>query len=190
MKLKELSLNDCEQVRQWRNENLAMLRTPFMLTGEMQAEFYHNVICNRNANARYWAVVDDENQTINKLSNGLPAPEQNTKLIGMIGLENISWENRNAEVSIILNPDYQRKGYGTQAVDLLLNQGFDYLNLENIYAECYTCNPALSFWHKMTSKYIDKYNPKTAWLAKRKYWQGKYFDSLYINFEKERKPNE
>lgn len=194
MKLRPLTLSDCEQVRQWRNENLAMLRTPFMLTEEMQAEFYHNVVCNRNANARYWGVIEELPDKVNMYAAGIKEPydtfETDTthiELIGMIGLENISWENRNAEISIILNPDYQRKGYGTQAVDLLLDQGFNYLNLENIYGECYECNPALGFWHKMANKYADKYNPKPVWLANRKYWQGKYYDSLYVNFEKERK---
>jgi RimJ/RimL family protein N-acetyltransferase len=189
MKLKELSLPDCEQVRQWRNKNMAMLRTPFMLTEEMQEDFYHNVVSNRNSNARYWGVWEDGKIKTTHYFDNTPAFNTESDgiiLIGMVGLENISWENRNAEISIILNPDYQHKGYGTQAVDLLLDQGFNYLNLENIYAECYECNPALGFWHKMTNKYADKYNPKPVWLANRKYWQGKYYDSLYVNFEKER----
>jgi RimJ/RimL family protein N-acetyltransferase len=99
------------------------------------------------------------------------------------GLENISWENRNAEISIILNPDCQRKGYGTQAVNLLLDQGFNYINLENVWGECYLCNPAVDFWLKICKVH----DASIATLPNRKYWQGKYYDSLYFNFKKERK---
>ena len=189
MKLKPLTLSDCEQVRQWRNKNLAMLRTPFMLTEDMQADFYHNVVSNRNANARYWGVWEDVPDTVCLYSDIQEKPikefEADTKsniFMGIIGLENISWENRNAEISIILNPDYQRKGYGTQAVDMLLDQGFNYLNLENIYGECYYCSQSIKFWNKI----IDNKNGSTAILPNRKYWNGSYFDSLYFNFTKER----
>ena len=163
MKLKPLTLSDVEQVRQWRNESLSSLRTPFLLTTEQQEQFYRNVICDRQANARYWGIHDAVHN-----------------FIGMVGLENISWENRNAEISIILNPEVQGNGHGSQAVELLLNQGFDYLNLENIFGECYLSNPAVKFWEKN----IEKYSGTKTILPNRKYWEGEYWDSLYFNFNK------
>ena len=184
MKLQALSLSDLETVRLWRNENLAMLRTPFLLTLEMQADFYHNVVCNRQANARYWGIWGAGKIKKYDNTNGLcPNREyvvDGQVLIGMCGLENISWENRNAEISIIIDPDQQRKGYGAQAVALLLDQGFNFLNLENIFGECYNCNPALIFW----SKICEQYKAKTAGLPNRKYWNGIYWGSLYFNINK------
>lgn len=178
MKLKELTLENCEQVRQWRNECLETLRTPFPLTKEMQEQFYHDVVCNRNARARYWGVW------VKKEGNIGYGKFEYDEFIGMIGLENIEWENRRAEISIILGPDFRGKHYGGKAVDMLLEQGFIYLNLENIWGECYECNPLLYFWTKLISKY-DHVN-SFKWLDCTKYYQGKYWDSLWFNFEKEK----
>lgn len=162
MILDKLNMSDMPHIVYWRNKCLEALRTPRMLTYEMQEEFYKNVICDRKANSRYWALRDKY------------------RLVGMCGIENIEWENRLGEISLIINPNEQRKGYGAQAVELLLEQGFDYLNLENIYAECYTCNPALEFWDKMRAKYCGS----TCTLPNRKYWAGRYYDSIYFNFDK------
>jgi RimJ/RimL family protein N-acetyltransferase len=172
MKLKELTLEDCERVRQWRNNCLESLRTPFLLTKEMQEQFYRDIICNRNARARYWGVW------IEYGGESCRADE----FIGMIGLENIEWENRRAEISIILNPEYRGKGYGERAVDLLLEQGFMYLNMENIWGECYENNPAIDFWMKITNKYNSGRIPQ--WLDCTKYYAGKYWDSLWFNIER------
>lgn len=180
MKFKALSLPDLEQVRQWRNECLEALRTPFLLTKEMQEEFYKDIICNRHANARYWGVWVDEKVTMSMVKP-MPDVEVDGEIfIGMTGLENISWENRLAEISIMLNPGYHRKGYGKKAVELLLDQGFNYLNLENIYGECYACNPALIFWFKI----IEKYNADIVLLPNRKYYNGQYFSGTYFNINK------
>lgn len=176
LKLKELTRRNVEQVRQWRNECLEALRTPFLLTEDMQQRFYDDIINNRNARARYWGVwitiePPDEH----------PEFTPYDAFIGMIGLENIEWENRRAEISIILSPNFRGKGYGEQAIDLLLEQGFMYLNLENIWGEVYSCNEATAFWAKI----LKKYNGDCAILPRTKYWDGKYYDSAFFNIKKE-----
>jgi RimJ/RimL family protein N-acetyltransferase len=67
-------------------------------------------------------------------------------LIGMVGIVNISLENRSAEISIIINPTKQGTGYGKRSVDMLLDKGFNELNLENIYGECYENSAHVGFW--------------------------------------------
>jgi RimJ/RimL family protein N-acetyltransferase len=191
MKLKELTLENCERVRQWRNECLESLRTPFPLTKEMQEKFYHDVICDKNAKARYWGVWIESNKEIiipetydTYTIKGSPEYKFTDKtpiFIGMVGLENIEWENRRAEISIILNPEYRVKGYGEQAVDLLLEQGFFYMNFEMIWGECYTCNPALQFWKKLTKKYLARCTD----IPFTKFWKYQYYDSFYFAFLKE-----
>lgn len=162
MKLKALPLSDLEQVRQWRNEQLPMLRTSFPLTFEMQVDFYKNVICNRQANARYWGIHSDD------------------RLIGMCGLENIQWENRLAEISFILNPKYQNYKLNEEALSLMLDEGFSNLNLENIFTEVYEFSPHFTFW----SDVAKKYNTSLFFLPNRKYYNGEYWNSYYINFNK------
>ena len=168
---------DVEKARQWRNEVLETLRTPFPLTKEMQEDFYHNVICNRQAPSRFWAVqrVWDEKHLAGKT-------EAKFQTVGLVGLVGIEWENRLAEISMMINPSEKGKGYGTKALGLLLAKGFRELNLENIYGECYTCNPAICFWKKMIARYsILSYSTT---LPNRKFWDGKYWDGLYFNFER------
>lgn len=163
MTLEVVKREHAELVRQWRNQDLRPYRTPFLLTSEMQEDFYANVICNRAATSRFWSVMI------------------NDCFVGMVGLVNISLENRSAEISIVMDPETRGRGYGTQAVDLLLTMGIKELNLDNIHGECYFSNPAADFWVKYcTRAEVDMYI-----LPRRKYHDGKYFDSYYFNFTKE-----
>jgi len=195
MKLKVLSEQDCEQVRIWRNDALESLRTPFPLTLEQQNRFFHEVVCDRRANARYWGIWDEvEVQVLTEYienynpayGTGYPVNKYETarqdSFIGMCGIENIEWENKRGEISIILNPEYHGKGYGEKAIELLLEQGFMYMNLDNIYGECYENNPAIEFWKKVIKKYSPDYEP--IWLDCTKYYDGQYWDSLWFNIEK------
>jgi len=168
--LKSPTIELFEKVRCWRNNCLETLRTPFMLTKEMQKEYANQVLTNRNLNCKWWGLYDDE-LTIFEYISG----------IGIGGIENISWENRNGEISLIINPDLRRKGYGIKAVELILDQGFNYLNLENIYGEVYHINyDSFNFWMSIMAKY----NGYATLLPKRKYWNGQYYDSHYFSINK------
>jgi len=162
MKLKALSLLDVEHVRRWRNSQIEMLRTSFPLTTEMQADFYKNVVSNRQSNARYWGIREKD------------------ILIGMAGLENIQWENRLGEISLLLTPGAMDE-HGTKSLSLLLHEGFMNMNLENIFTEVYECSPHLQFWMNI----VVKYDTCFARLPNRKYYNGEYWSSFYINFNKE-----
>lgn len=164
MELKCLSLCDAQKVRKWRNKQSGILRTSFPLTEEMQEDFYKNVVCNRQSNARYWGVWFG------------------AEFIGMCGLENIQWENRLAEISSLLNPEYPLSKYGEEVLKVLLHEGFMNMNLENIYTEIYNCHPESFSWHNIAEEY-DCY---ISILPNRKYYNGNYYDSSYINFNKEK----
>ncbi len=163
MILKVLSYEDVEQVRKWRNETLESLRTPFLLTAEMQEQFYADVICNRTSNARFWGIwVTDR---------GIE------KFVGMCGLENIQWENGGAEISIMLNPVHHGKGHGKQAIEMLLDKAFDQLRLNRVWGECYECNKAVDFWKKI----VEDYNGYYTRLPETKFYDGQYWDSIYFS---------
>ncbi|QPC83979.1 GNAT family N-acetyltransferase [Phototrophicus methaneseepsis] len=54
-------------------------------------------------------------------------------LIGFVSLFNLKWRNQTAELAIgIGNPDYRGRGYGSDALRLILRYGFDELNLHHI----------------------------------------------------------
>ena len=57
----------------------------------------------------------------------------NDELLGNCGLTNINYKDRTAELGIFIGSEYNRqKGYGTDALNILLDFGFNYLNLNNI----------------------------------------------------------
>jgi RimJ/RimL family protein N-acetyltransferase len=159
---KALSLEDCELVRQWRNEDISSFRTCHQLTKDEQQQFYFDIVSNPKSNCRYWGVWSG------------------TTLIGMAGLVNISWENSHAEISLIVRPTSRQQGYGDKIVTELLVEGFNKLNLQNIYGECYANSPHMPFWNAM----IRKHGAYDTTLPQRKFWDGQYFDSVYFNFKR------
>lgn len=160
MHLDAMSRENAETVRQWRNLDIDMYRTPFPLTKEMQEDFYVNTISSRVSPHRFWAVYSD------------------MSFVGMVGLVNISLENRSAEISVVIDPERRGEGIGRQAVNMLISEGFNRLNLDNIYGECYECSKAIGFW-RSTCKERGVVTHK---LPRRKYVDGVYWNSIYFNF--------
>jgi len=161
MELRELCLDDLMKVRVWRNKNLKSLRTPFLLTSQMQLDFWET-INDRRSSHRYFAL-------------------KNSELVGMGGITNIQWENSIGEISLIIDPKITGNGFGTTAVSLLFEAGFNQLNLKTIFGECYYCNPAIEFWKKITQKC----SGYTTILPNRKFWEGTYYNSLYFSVDRD-----
>ena len=160
LSLEPLTEYGAELARQWRNEALETLRTPFPLTMEQQDSFYHS-LQDRNSPHRYWQVVSD----------------YAVSPVGMTGLTNIDYINGHAEISLIISPNERGKGIGKEAVRLVLDQAFNYMRLNTVYGEVYKCNPGLVFWEKV----ISPYKAYTTTLPDRKYWKGIRYDSLYFS---------
>lgn len=155
MKLRPIEKSDIEQIRKWRNEQIEILRTPFYLTEIMQDDWFENIVSDRNSKYRFYACEDK-------------------KLIGYCALE-IHWENRQAEMGIVLGKENTKKGYGDKVADLLISEAKDRLNLDYVTFESYGNNKSKSFWIKL----IDRYNGSLTIIPKRKYFNGKYYDSIY-----------
>ncbi|QQO10286.1 GNAT family N-acetyltransferase [Breznakiella homolactica] len=62
-------------------------------------------------------------------------------LLGNCGLMDIDYIQRTAEIGIFIgNRDYWDKGYGTEALTLLIDYGYKKLNLHNIMLRVYAFN--------------------------------------------------
>jgi RimJ/RimL family protein N-acetyltransferase len=66
---------------------------------------------------------------------------ENDQLIGSCGVHSPDWKNRCADVGIAIgDPDYWGKGYGTDAMSLLLRYSFLELNLHRVELSVYSYN--------------------------------------------------
>ncbi len=95
--------------------------------------------------------VADEERWFERVSQGEQAEKpmaieikekRGWKLIGNCGLFHIEWINSAAEFGIMIgDKSVWNKGYGTEAVELILKYGFETLNLNRIYLRVYATNP-------------------------------------------------
>lgn len=63
------------------------------------------------------------------------------KLLGSIGIEDINYTRRTGTLGIFIgDKDSRNKGYGKEAIELILDYGFNYLNLHNINLHVFDFN--------------------------------------------------
>lgn len=113
--------------------------------------------------------------------------QKNDQPIGDIAMMGIDHQNQNAIVRIaIFEKEYLGKGYGTEAMSLLLEYGFDILNLHRIELEVFAFN-------KRAKKSYEKLGFKQEGVIRDKlYYNGEFHDSImmgvlkneFINYNK------
>ena len=104
-------------------ENLSI--HPFM-TLEMEEKWFEGVLSSS---------VESQPLMIELLEEGLWHP------IGNIGLGNIDWRKRQAELGIVIGEKpYWGKGYGGRAIKLMIDHAFHTLNLNRVYLQVFETN--------------------------------------------------
>ena len=64
------------------------------------------------------------------------------RLVGNCSFFDLDWRNRCCEIGIFIgDKEFWGRGYGTQVMRLMLNYGFNTLNLNRIYLRVYESNP-------------------------------------------------
>lgn len=98
------------------------------------------------------------------------------KLIGTVSLELINSINRCATLGIFIgDKDYRSQGYGTEAIKMILEYGFSYLNLNNIKLDLMSFNErALKCYKKCGFK---EYGRR----RNCKFVDGKYYDTIEMD---------
>ena len=98
------------------------------------------------------------------------------KLIGSISLEKINYTNRTAVLGIFIGDKNAReKGYGTEAIQMILEYGFRYLNLNNIGLDVMEFNPrAIRCYKKCGFQEVGRER-------KSRFVNGKYYDSIHMD---------
>ena len=100
----------------------------------------------------------------------------NNKLIGTLGLERFDWIKRSAVLGIFIgDADYRSNGYGQEAINILLEYGFKYLNLHSIRLTLLSVNERA---HKCYLKCGFK---ETGRNREAIFLNGKYYDKLHMD---------
>ncbi|EOD00457.1 GNAT family N-acetyltransferase [Caldisalinibacter kiritimatiensis] len=157
--LSPIDVEDYEKYTEWVNDmeiGVGMIFSASLITETKEKE-----ILERLADSEYnFAIIDKEND----------------KLIGNIGFPKLDKINRVAELGIFIgDKEYWGKGYGVEAIKLLLDFGFSILNLHNIYLKVFEYNkPARRCYKKVGFKEVGR-------LREAKQIAGKRYDEISMD---------
>lgn len=158
---KGASEEEIEKFTEWMNDFQVTDytgRTSQITTYASEKEYLENV--EKSADKRTFNIVNLEDD----------------KLIGTIGLERINWIERSAVLGIFIGDnDFRSNGYGTEAIKLLLEYGFKYINLHSIRLDLLSVNERA---HKCYLKCGFK---DTGASREQIFLNGKYYDKLHMD---------
>lgn len=99
-------------------------------------------------------------------------------LVGVCGFTDVDWINRRAEFSLYIGPEFHGDGLGIAALGALLGHGFNALNLNCIWGECFDGNPAMKTFKKLGFKEEGR---------RRQFYyrEGKYIDAILVSILKD-----
>ncbi|MCI9623634.1 MAG: GNAT family N-acetyltransferase [Lachnospiraceae bacterium] len=160
--LRAVEETDLEKLLEWRNrpEYRRFFREYRELGMVGQRKWFENVVLS-DEHTRMFSIVE------------LPGSE----LLGACGLCYIDWPNRCADFSIYIGKDdlYIDENYAADAARVMINYGFNELNLHRLWTEIYEIDEkkkvmfdTLGFTHEATHK-------ETHWT------DGKWVDSWYYS---------
>lgn len=128
-------------------------------------------------------VESEKNWIISKLERGdfnfAIVLKDSDKLIGSCGIDSVDGINQTATVGIFLGEEFERnKGYGAEALKLLLDFGFNMLNLNNISLGVFSFNErAINCYKKIGFK---EYGRRSECY----YLDGKFYDEILMEYLK------
>lgn len=119
--LKRIQKNDAEDIFKFRSDEGVMrfIPRPVAKTIEDAEKVYH--------------MIDEGINNSSSINWGLYLKENN-RLIGIIGYVRMNKDNFRAEVGYVLHRDYHNKGFANEALEEVINYGFNQMKLNSIEA--------------------------------------------------------
>lgn len=104
--------------------------------------------------------------------------KDNPKMIGIIGHYRIRWEHFRSEIGYMLLPEYHGKGIITEAIQLMIDYGFNNMKMHSLEAIIDPENTA-------SARVLEKNNfIKEAHLVENEYYDGKFLDTVIYSLLK------
>jgi len=166
--LRALEREDLKQLRDWRNDPdlRSVFREYRLLNIVLQERWFESLHKKNPPDNLMFGIVDRKN-----------------KLIGVTGLTYINWKNRNAELSFYLGDRRGNTAIEDDAVQMILDYGFNELSLHRIWVEVYEFN-------ERTIKMLERNGFKkegtirhAVW-RERKWWNSYLYSMLQSEFSK------
>ena len=165
LNLRRLKSEDVDEIFVLRSnpEIMQFIPRPLMKTKEEALEFISVMDTNvNNNNVINWAITTKEDD----------------QLIGMIGFYRMKPENYRAEVGYILSPEFHGKGIITEALEKVIQFGFEEMGLNSIEAVIDPENYG-------SEKVVLKNNfVKEGHFKEHTFFEGKFFDSVFYSLLK------
>jgi ribosomal-protein-alanine N-acetyltransferase len=163
--LRRLNPNDVEEVFALRSNPEIMKYIPRPLLKSKEEALEHI------------AMMEDKIVNNIGINWGITVKGSN-KIIGIIGHYRIQPENHRAEIGYMSLPEYNGKGYITEAIKAVVAYGFEQMNLHSIEAVIDPGNTA-------SEKVIQKNGfVKEAHILENEFWEGKFWDTMIYSLLK------
>jgi len=161
--LRAIEKDDLLQLMQWRNkpEFRKFFRENSEINIEKQYKWF-DMINGANSSHKMFAILD----------------LKTNKLIGACGLCYIDWINRSADFSIYIGHKdiYIDEKYAVEAAKLMIDYGFNILNLHRLWAEIYSIDEAKKTFFDIINFKLDGELRHTYWHNNK--WHNSLFYSL------------
>ncbi|WP_058487048.1 GNAT family N-acetyltransferase [Defluviitalea phaphyphila] len=157
--LSPINIEDYKEYTKWANDMEVSLGLSFparVTTEEAEKEMLEQLIKREYT----FSIIDKESDN----------------LIGNIGFSKIDKIHQVGQIGIFIgNKDYWGKGYGKEAVNLILDFGFSILNLHNIYLRVFEFNKsAIKCYKRVGFKEVGR-------IREAKKIAGKRYDEIYMD---------
>ena len=162
VKLRAIEQSDLKLIQRWRNMSSiqSFVREYREMSMENIEKWYDSIINNKDF---VFFIIEDLEKTP----------------IGVTGLTYIDWVNKHADLHLgLYEKPWGDKEYGTATMEIILDYGFNFINLNKIYAEIYSIDTnKLQLFEGNSFK-------RDAVLRDHYYHKGKYEDSHILSILK------
>jgi diamine N-acetyltransferase len=101
------------------------------------------------------------------------------KQVGMIDLFDFNPQHKRAGIGILIHPDFERKGFASETLSILINYSFSHLQLHQLYANITSSNSkSLELFKKHK---FEEVGVKKDWILS----EGKFKDEVLFQLRKE-----
>ncbi|REG04689.1 GNAT family N-acetyltransferase [Pelolinea submarina] len=166
IRLRAITKGDLAQFVIWMNDPDVFRNTSMFapLSPEQEEQWYQDTLTHR---------VEEQPLAIEVKTDG------GWKLVGDVGLMNLDQRIRSAEIGIFIgDKSCWDKGYGTEALQMILDFGFGSVNLNRIYLRVFETNPrGIHCYEKVGFQHEGR-------MRQAYYLDGKYIDVLLMSILK------